>query len=78
MAFLQCAAFSGDNMNSNFGGISCSGNQNVFHVLKCELKKESVLDVQQTSFTTVYSMEQSVDTECSIMKAYNYISIYIQ
>jgi hypothetical protein len=29
-------------MNTNFGGIICSGNKNVFHALKHELKKELV------------------------------------
>jgi hypothetical protein len=36
----KCVAFSGDNMNSNLGGINCFGNKNVFHALKHELNKE--------------------------------------
>lgn len=29
---VKCIAVSGDNTNTNFGGISCSGNKNVLHV----------------------------------------------
>jgi hypothetical protein len=57
----KCIALSGDNMNTDFGGNICSGNKNVFHALKCELKKKlasAAVDVQHTSFTTAYSMEQ--------------------
>jgi hypothetical protein len=39
---MKCVAFSGDNMNTNFGVINRSGSKNVFHALKHELKKELV------------------------------------
>jgi hypothetical protein len=45
-------------MNTNFGRINCSGNKNVFHAMKYELKKELVGAVKHTSFTTVYNMEK--------------------
>jgi hypothetical protein len=54
-------------MNTNVWRNHLLWKQNVFHALKYELKKESVLDVQQTFFTTVYGMEHYVDTECIIM-----------
>jgi hypothetical protein len=30
----KCVAFSGDNMNTDFGGFNHSGNKNVMHSLK--------------------------------------------
>jgi hypothetical protein len=51
----NCVVFPGDKMKTDFGRIDRSGNKNVFHGFKCELKKECV---QNTSFTSVCSMVQ--------------------
>jgi hypothetical protein len=56
---IKCVAFSGDNMKTNFGGINLAENQNVFHALENELKKESVdVDAQHAALTAVSSTEQ--------------------
>jgi hypothetical protein len=77
----KCVAFSGNNTNANFGGINCSGNKNVHHALKLELKKK--LDHLGCPVHILHSCIQhradalSMNIECIIMKIYNYFSIYI-
>jgi hypothetical protein len=74
--------FSGDNTNTDFGGINRSGNKNVFHDLKHELQKELVsAGCPAYTLTTAYIQHEadtmSVDIDCFIMKIYNYFSIYL-
>jgi hypothetical protein len=72
--------FSGDKIITNFGRINYSGTKNVSHALKHELKKELVsvgCPAHNLCSCIQHGVDTlSVDTECTIMKIYNYFSIY--
>jgi hypothetical protein len=76
----KCVAFSGDNTNTNFGGINHSGSKNVFHASKHELKKELVGAGCPShilhSCTQHGAHMLSVDIQCTIIKIHSYFSIY--
>jgi hypothetical protein len=76
----KSATFSGDNTNTNLGGINRSENKNVIKTLKHELKKELVgatCPVHILQNCIQYGAHiLSADIECIIMKIYNYFPIY--
>lgn len=68
-------------MNHNFGGISGSGNKNVFPALKYVLQKE-LIGVGCPAHIHHNCMQHGADTmsvdivECTIMEIYNYFYTY--
>lgn len=76
----KCIAFCGDNANCNFGGIRRAGTNNVFARLKSELN-ENLLGIGCPAHIIHNSVKTaadvlSVDVETTIIKLFNYFSIY--
>jgi hypothetical protein len=76
----KCDTFSGENINTNFGGINRFGNKNIFHAWKYEFKKEIVSAGCPVHFLHNCIQHRadtlSVDIQSIIMKIYNYFCTY--
>jgi hypothetical protein len=73
-------AFSGDNCNTNFGGLNRNGNNNVFALLKQNLGRE-IEGCGCTGHISHNSAKHALDmlpfdVEVFVIKLYNYFSIY--
>lgn len=76
----KCVAFSGDNCNTNFGGNSRAGTNNVFYKLKGQLNP-NIVGVGCSAHVLHNAIHHGCDTlaidvESIIMKIYNFFSIY--
>lgn len=76
----KCVAFSGDNCNTNFGGNSRAGTNNVFHKLKGKLNPYIVgvgCSAHILHNAVHHGCDQlPIDVELMILKIYNFFSIY--
>ncbi|CAK1554358.1 unnamed protein product [Leptosia nina] len=76
----KCIAFSGDNCNTNFGGIETYGTNNVFHKLRENLNP-NLVGVGCTGHVINNAVHHgcdllAVDIDSIILKIYNFFSIY--
>lgn len=76
----KCIAFSGDNCNTNFGGIDRKGQNNVFIKLKSKVNQNLVgvgCPSHVINNAVHYSCDKlKVDLESIVLKIFNYFSIY--
>lgn len=76
----KCVSFTGDNCNTNFGGIARAGEKNVFYNLKRDVNK-NLIGVGCPAHIIHKSIQHAtdllpIDIESIILKIYNYFSIY--
>lgn len=76
----KCVAFSGDNCNTNFGGNSRAGTNNVFYKLKAQLNP-NIVGIGCTAHILHNAVHHGcdllpIDVEMIILKIYNFFSIY--
>lgn len=76
----NCIAFSGDNCNTNFGGVKRAGTKNVFKGLSEKLKK-SIVGIGCPAHILNNTVQHGcdslpVDIDSLILKIYNHFSIY--
>jgi hypothetical protein len=77
----KCVAFSGDNTNTNFGGLNRNPGENIFTYLKSGLENDNLVGVGCPAHilhnTIQHGCDQlSFDVDSIVMKIYNYFSIY--
>lgn len=77
----KCVAFSGDNTNANFGGISRKSGENVFTYLKSGLENDLLVGVGCPAHILHNTIHHgcdllSYDIDSIVMKIHNYFSIY--
>jgi len=76
----KCIAFSGDNCNTNFGGVERRGTNNVFYRLQQYIKKP-IIGIGCPAHILNNCVQHAIDglpidIESIILKIYNYFSIY--
>lgn len=77
----KCVSFTGDNANTNFGGINRKEGNNIYSRLKTSLNNENLIGVGCPAHILHNAIQHgadslSVDLECIIVKIYNYFSVY--
>lgn len=76
----KCIAFSGDNCNTNFGGVNRAGTNNVFYKLKDKLNK-NIVGIGCSAHILHNAMHHGcdllpIDVEAMISKVHNFFSVY--
>lgn len=74
-------AYSGDNTNTNFGGLERQGNQNIFSLLKNRINKELIgigcpSHILHNAVHHGFDRCDLFDIDSIVLKIYNYFSIY--
>lgn len=76
----KCIAFTGDNCNTNFGGVDRRGTNNIFRRLETYLKKPLIgigCPVHLLNNCVHHALDGlTIDVESIVLKIYNFFSIY--